>query len=225
MTGIMSEGSIGGSAPNCGARQRSRSRLPDAWGQPRWSSEFRLWSGRECHRPPACSGRPWRNWYHGDPDILGKSVRIGDHHPFTIVGVEPEGFSGLIIDGSTDVTIPMLSTPQAGPTDVHDPRILWLRLDGRLKPGIDLTQAQTNMSLLWPRILDATPPPGYSGEKRARFFARKIKKGIGSPRRFLSPPAILILAESAAVPCCGRAADRVFESGKFDPRSCSGAES
>lgn len=121
------------------------------------------------------SYRAWRNWFHGDANILGQTIRVGDHHPFSIVGVEPESFSGLIIDGSTDVTIPILSTPQVGRTDLRDPRILWLRLDGRLKPEIDLEQARANMSLLWPRILEATPPPGYSGEKRARFFARKIK--------------------------------------------------
>ncbi len=120
------------------------------------------------------SYRAWRNWYHGAPNIIGKIIRIGDHHPFTIIGVEPEGFSGLIIDGSSDVTIPILSTQQMGGTDLHNPQLLWLRLYGRIKPGITLQQARASIGLLWPRILEATPPPGYEGERRARFFARRI---------------------------------------------------
>src|SRR5579863_9251949 len=32
----------------------------------------------------------WRNRFHGDPDIAGKTIRIEDH-PFTIVGVAPRG--------------------------------------------------------------------------------------------------------------------------------------
>ncbi len=120
------------------------------------------------------SYRAWRNWYHADANIIGKMVRIGDHHPFTVVGVEPEGYSGLIIDGSADVTTPIFSVPQIGGANLRDPRLLWLRLYGRLKPGVKLPQARQSIGLLWPRILQATPPPGYAGEKRARFFARRI---------------------------------------------------
>lgn len=120
------------------------------------------------------SYRAWRNWYHGEANIIGKTIRIGDHHPFTVIGVEPEGYSGLIIDGSADVTTPILSAPQVGGVNLRDPRILWLRLYGRVKPRVTLAQARASMGLLWPHILEATPPAGYEGEKRTRFFARRI---------------------------------------------------
>jgi putative ABC transport system permease protein len=150
------------------------------------------------------SYRAWRNWYHGDANIIGKIIRIGDHHPFTVIGVEPEGFSGLIIDGSSDVTVPMLSLPQIGGQDRHDPKLLWLTLYGRLRPDITFQQARASMNLLWPRILEATPPPGYDGEKLARFFARKITlepaaNGVSYLRKRFSYSLQVLLALVGAV--------------------------
>ncbi|MBV9157570.1 MAG: ABC transporter permease [Acidobacteriaceae bacterium] len=150
------------------------------------------------------SYRAWRGWYHGDAKIIGKIIRIGDHHPFTIIGVEPEGFSGLIIDGSSDVTIPILSTPQRGGTDVRNPRILWLTLYARLKPGITVQQARAGLTLLWPHILEATPPPGYEGEKLARFYARRIAlspaaNGVSFLRKRFSYSLEVLLGLVAAV--------------------------
>lgn len=145
------------------------------------------------------SYRAWRNWYHGDANVIGKIIRIGDHHPFTIIGVEPDGFTGLIIDGSSDVTIPILSTPQTGGTDLRNPQILWLRLYGRLKPRISTQQAEANLTLLWPRIQQATPPTNYRGEKLARFYARRIKlepaaNGVSFLRKQFSYPLEVLLA-------------------------------
>lgn len=150
------------------------------------------------------SYRAWRAWYRGDANIIGKIIRIGDNHPCTVIGVEPEGFSGLVIDGASDVTVPMLSFPQVGGQDLHDPRILWLFLYGRMKPGIPIRQARVRMNLLWPRILEATPPPGYEGERRARFFARKITlepaaNGVSSLRKRFSYSLEVLLALVGAV--------------------------
>lgn len=132
-------------------------------------------SGGKSNAVAVISYRAWRSWYHGAADIVGKVIRIGDHHPFTIIGVEPDEFSGMIIDGAPDVTVPIFSIPQAtGAVDLHDRRILWLTLFGRMKAGVTLSQVRADIGLLWPRILDATQPPGYEGAKRARFFARRI---------------------------------------------------
>ncbi len=150
------------------------------------------------------SYRAWRNWYYADAKIVGKIIRIGDHHPFTVIGVEPECYSGLIIDGGSDVTIPIFSLPQTGGSDVLDRRILWLKLYGRLKPGITLQRARASLALLWPRILELTPPAGYEGEKRARFFARRIKiesaaNGVSFLRKRFSYSLQVLLALVSAV--------------------------
>lgn len=122
------------------------------------------------------SYRAWQTWYHGDPHVLGQTIRTtSDNQPYTIIGVEPKKFRGLIIDRSTDITTPVLTVvPTVGAFNPLDRHILWLRLYARMKPGITMQQARANLILLWPRILKATPPPDYSGEKLARFYARGI---------------------------------------------------
>ncbi|MGA8026301.1 MAG: ABC transporter permease [Bryobacteraceae bacterium] len=117
------------------------------------------------------SYRAWRGWYHGSANVIGEFIRV-DGRPFTVIGVEPEGFSGLIIDGSTDVTVPLFAPGSSGE---RRPQILRFDLFGRLKDNVTFSQARTNFQVLWPHIQEATKPPGYDGERAARFFARKIK--------------------------------------------------
>lgn len=116
------------------------------------------------------SYRVWRTWFRGTPNIIGETLRIGGQ-PFTVVGVEPEEFSGLIIDAAADVTIPVFAPGQIGS---RERRFLFLRLFGRLKPDVSLSTARANLLTLWPRIQEDSLPPGYGGERRTRFFARKL---------------------------------------------------
>lgn len=116
------------------------------------------------------SYRAWRNWYHGEANVIGKKIWVGNDL-FTVIGVEPEGYSGLIIDGATDVTVPIFAPGQLA---ARDPKFLWLRLYGRLKRNVGLRSARASLVTLWPRIQEATLPPGYNGERHMRFFARRI---------------------------------------------------
>lgn len=150
------------------------------------------------------SYRVWRRWYRGDPHILGKIIRIGTQ-PFTIIGVEPEGYSGLIIDGSADVTVPIFAPGQGGQSyDFRGPKILWLHVYGRLKPAVSLAAARASLQALWPHILEATAPSDYSGEKQARFFARRLvvesaATGISFLRKRFSDSLRVLLALAGAV--------------------------
>jgi len=123
------------------------------------------------HSVAVISYRVWRNWFHGSSQVIGQAIRVGNH-PYTVIGVEPEGFSDLNPEGRSDVTVPFFA-PGSGVR--KDPRVLNIEIFARLKPGISLPQARAALQSLWPHILDASLPPGYSGEKRTRFYARKIK--------------------------------------------------
>jgi len=48
----------------------------------------------------------WKSDFGADPNILGTMVRI-DKHPYTIVGVTPEGFYGTEKIAQTDIFVPM----------------------------------------------------------------------------------------------------------------------
>ena len=149
------------------------------------------------------SYRAWRAWYGRDPHIVGKTLRI-ENQPFTIVGVEPEGYSGLIIDGATDVTIPLFAQGPQLSRDMRDPKMLWLRVYGRLKPGIDLKKARASVETLWPHVLAATQPADFQGDRRARFFARRITlesaaTGVSFLRKRFAYSLKVLLAIVAAV--------------------------
>src|ERR1700680_1879254 len=48
----------------------------------------------------------WKSDFGATPDIVGKTVRI-DKHPYTIVGVTPEGFYGTEKMGQLDIFVPI----------------------------------------------------------------------------------------------------------------------
>ena len=61
--------------------------------------------------------------------------------PFTIVGVAPPGFTGTEVGQSPDVFAPMMMQQTLMPglgTALTQPRSQWLRMIGRLKPGVDV---------------------------------------------------------------------------------------
>jgi len=146
------------------------------------------------------SYRLWRGKYHGDSDVIGKTLRLGVH-PFTVIGVEPEGYSGLIIDGASDVTIPLFAP---GTYSVRDPKMLWLEVRGRLRPGVTLSQARASLETLWPSIQKLSAPPAYDGARSARFFARKLKvepagQGVSFLRARFSHPLEILLGLVASL--------------------------
>jgi predicted permease len=123
------------------------------------------------HSVAVISYRVWRHWFHGSSTIIGQPIRVGPY-PYTVIGVEPEGFSDLSPDGQSDVTVPFFA-PGTGVR--KDPRVLNVEIFARLKPGVGLPEARAALQSLWPHILDASLPAGYAGESKTRFFARKIK--------------------------------------------------
>lgn len=83
----------------------------------------------------------WMERYHGDPNILGKQIRI-DAQPYTVVGVLKAGPSD---DSSRAFTIPF--APNQGGHDPHRGNIF-----GRLKPGVTIAQVQAELSLIDRRL-------------------------------------------------------------------------
>jgi predicted permease len=89
----------------------------------------------------------WVRHFDGDPHVIGRAVRLGDTSA-TIVGVMPEGFDfgsvfapGVTIDAYVPAVMDVLRT--WGNT---------LAIVGRLKPGVDVTSAQREADVLFPRL-------------------------------------------------------------------------
>jgi putative ABC transport system permease protein len=80
-----------------------------------------------------------------DPGISGKTIKLGKNS-VAVLGVAPKGFVGTVAGFSIDVWAPAMLDNTAGRHDHMDNR--WLTPIGRLKPGIDQSQAQADMSTL-----------------------------------------------------------------------------
>ncbi len=91
----------------------------------------------------------WQRRFGGDPDLVGKTVTINGHG-FTIVGIAPASFRGTELGMAPDVWVPMMMQAQAMPgREWLKPRgIGWLRVVGRLKPGVSVAQARAEMETL-----------------------------------------------------------------------------
>jgi len=50
--------------------------------------------------------RDWQERYHSDPGVIGKTILI-DGEPYTIIGVRPKSFPGLIRENAADATVPL----------------------------------------------------------------------------------------------------------------------
>jgi len=101
----------------------------------------------------------WQRHFGSDPQILGKPIRLNDYE-FTIIGVLPKGFLGY--SDSAEVWIPMMmrdaAWPQVAKYDyLHTRDIHFHKVLARLKPGISLTAAQTNMETIAAQLAKAYP--------------------------------------------------------------------
>jgi predicted permease len=146
------------------------------------------------------SYRIWRNWFHRDSHILGRELLV-DGHLFTVIGVEPEGFSGLLIDGGSDVTVPVFAP---GTSADRGPHTLHFSIFARLKPGVTVNAANAGIRSLWPHVQEVTMPSEYSGESKTRFFARRIElesaaTGMSFLRKRFSFSLKILMAIAGAV--------------------------
>jgi predicted permease len=91
----------------------------------------------------------WQRRFGGDPAVVGKAITLNGHG-FTVVGVAPPQFQGAELGMIPDVFVPMMMQSRAMPgRNWLDGRgIGWLRVVGRLKPGVSAEQAQVEMNAL-----------------------------------------------------------------------------
>jgi predicted permease len=90
----------------------------------------------------------WRQRLASDPAIIGKSLTLNGRD-YTVVGVAPAGFTGLVIGFSPDVWTPMAMQRAVSPgLDLNERRMHWLLGVGRLKPGITAQQASADLAVL-----------------------------------------------------------------------------
>jgi putative ABC transport system permease protein len=90
------------------------------------------------------SNRIWQSRFGADPGIIGRTIHL-DNKPYTVIGVlpadDPHG------RGWQDIWCPLAFQPQDMTRDFH-----WMMSWARLKPGVSLDQARTQMKSIAARI-------------------------------------------------------------------------
>src|SRR3954452_5229823 len=95
------------------------------------------------------SHRYWQKRFGGDAAIVGKQINL-NNVPFTVVGVSAKGFDGTMGVGTTlDISIPLAMEPQLAAdrerSYMAGAGVWWLRIMGRLQPGVTREQAQAQL--------------------------------------------------------------------------------
>jgi predicted permease len=149
----------------------------------------------------------WQRRFSGDPSVIGRTVRL-QNYPFTIVGVAPPGFFGEVVGDRPDLWAPMMMQPQLMPGRgfLESVNTASLLLMGRLKPGVTLEQARTNVNAVVKQALTVTLNTQMSSDDRKSMQSRKLSVEVSSGSRGLSRlreqfamPLLLLMAMVALV--------------------------
>ena len=115
------------------------------------------------------SHRYWVRELASAPDAVGRTLRVRGT-PYTIVGVAPASFTGMVPVLAPELWIPASASLEVEPIGMHDtvPSPVganrldrrgdrWLFLRARLKPGTTPAEAEANLKLVTARLEEANP--------------------------------------------------------------------
>jgi putative ABC transport system permease protein len=153
----------------------------------------------------------WKAHFNASPDVAGKTLLINGH-PFTILGVAPEGFHSAIDGYTPGVFLPISMVEVAMPwvvprDDLNNHQSVWLTLIARLKPDVTRQRAEASLAPLW-HALRAQELLGY-GSVSARFkdkflnqtrlFVKDDSAGFMPERANLRTPLLVLMGMVAVL--------------------------
>ena len=144
------------------------------------------------------SDRLWVRRYQRDPGAIGRTLRVGDR-PCAIVGIAPGTFESHQAGFAPDVWLPL--------RPLTEPKLLASRgmaffsgVMGRLAPGVEVAQAEAELTTLFQQAQGADPQPsgaaGRPDSTPAEFTIRLAPgaQGFDAIRRPFGAPLAIILA-------------------------------
>lgn len=102
------------------------------------------------------SHRYWQRRFGGSADVIGQPIQLNGR-PFMIVGIEPAAFEGTEVGRPYDISVPMRTRDrlsEEGPL-WNAPRATWIYMMGRVKPGVTLTEAESELRTIFARVSTA----------------------------------------------------------------------
>jgi predicted permease len=131
----------------------------------------------------------WEQQFGSDPSVLGRHVQLSGIE-FTIVGVAPERFTGMNRFVRSDFYAPLMMWPRllGDPKEppLEDRSVRSLTIKGRLKSGMSMARAQTELSVLAKDLERAFPD---TNRNRALVVRTELQTRIAQ-----SPPDSMLIA-------------------------------
>ena len=114
----------------------------------------------------------WNRRFGGDPSVLQKTIALNGR-TFSVIGVAPRTFSGLVRGMRADVwiTLPHVAELEASPERMAAVTNSWLALVGRLKPQFTIQQVQA--------LMTARLPSGFEAARGSGSWELVLTKAAG----------------------------------------------
>lgn len=135
----------------------------------------------------------WRSHFAADPDIVGRTVMVGDE-PHTVVGVMPEGFAFPV---NYDLWLP-LRINLLGYSWREGPALFAF---GRLAPGATFTQARAEIETLESRVAKVHPSTRAALRPQVMPYSQSWFNLDSSDAKYVLRTARLLMALLLVVIC------------------------
>jgi predicted permease len=145
----------------------------------------------------------WQRRFAGDPAVVGDAVTINST-PMTVVGVAPPAFAGIRSTATPDIFVPLTMKAQLTPTldDLLDRRSRFVKIVGRLKPGVTAAAAKASLDVLYRQLNEGELQSTFTDATesfRTRFRAKAMllhpaARGISDARSAFSGPLTMLMA-------------------------------
>ncbi len=134
------------------------------------------------------SHKLWQTRFAGDPATVGRSVKLNGQ-PFTIVGVAPENYGGLLRGIAVDWWVPAMMMGQIAPgsENLTERGNRGMFVMGRLKPGVTVTQAQAEFNNLAAQLYKEWPQQWENIRRQGRSVSlvpeseARVMPGLRTP--------------------------------------------
>jgi putative ABC transport system permease protein len=125
--------------------------LPTLRVQPVRGRVFTMQEDKDDARVAVISYRLWQSWFGGDETVLGRQLQVNSRS-FTVIGVLPPDF--YFNTRSTDIWLTLGLKPS---DNLRKTQGRWMWAVARMKPGVPLSQARTEMNGIAQRLEIAYP--------------------------------------------------------------------
>lgn len=167
------------------------------------------------------SHRFWKRRWQADPEVLGKTVLLNTR-TFTVIGVAPEGFTGLMTGMPVDVWLPITMKKGFHPGDIplESRGSGWLDIVARLRDDVPTSQAQAAVNNIAAHLAREYPDDNRDTRftlvdgRSTRFPVQEMAQGVQVFLAILFVVVALILlltCSNVANLLLGRAAAREQE--------------